>query len=171
MASTYTPIATYTVSGTTTNDVTFNSIPQTYTDLVIISNVRNSQAIATEGFWFYANGGVNPNSGSDTMLRGDGSAATSSRRTNDYAAKLCDVNASNAASGVFTTVISNVMNYTNSTTYKTILTRASDSTNYVEAVVSLWRETAAITRINLATLGAGYFVAGTTFTLYGITAA
>ncbi len=63
----------------------------------------------------------------------------------------------------------NVMNYSNTTTYKTILSRSSDL--YTEASVNLWRNTAAITSIIIGAQGAYTFSAGSTFTLYGIKAA
>ena len=62
------------------------------------------------------------------------------------------------------------MNYSNATTYKTVITRASNANNGVDAVVGLWRNTAAITSINVF-LGTGNLDTGSTFTLYGIKAA
>ena len=67
------------------------------------------------------------------------------------------------------TAIINVQNYSNSTTYKTTLSR--HSTQFAGAFVGTWRNTAAITSITIINLGAGGFASGSTFTLYGITAA
>ena len=59
--------------------------------------------------------------------------------------------------------ITHFMNYSNTTTYKTLLTRANNANNGVNAEVNLWRSTAAITSISINSLKAG-----TTFNLYGI---
>jgi hypothetical protein len=62
------------------------------------------------------------------------------------------------------------MNYRNSTTYKTVLSRYDDATKSTGAEVGLWRNTAAITSV-LMKPGTGSFAAGSTFTIYGIAAA
>ena len=60
------------------------------------------------------------------------------------------------------------MNYANTTTYKTVLTRASSNGDIVMANVSTWRSTSAITSLVYA---GATFNSGTVFTLYGIKAA
>jgi len=63
------------------------------------------------------------------------------------------------------------MNYTNTTTYKTVISRGNSDT-YVLAYASLWRATPqAITTITMGNEAAVNFVVGSTFTLYGILAA
>jgi len=49
--STYTPIATQTLSSAVTS-VTFSSIPQTYTDLILVMNVTNSSATVYKALQF-----------------------------------------------------------------------------------------------------------------------
>ena len=61
-------------------------------------------------------------------------------------------------------------NYSNTTTYKTVLSRGNNASNLVEAFVGLWRSTSAITAIDIKTQS-GNFSIGSTFTLYGIKAA
>ena len=61
----------------------------------------------------------------------------------------------------------NIMNYANTTTNKTVLTRYSDAANNIEANAGLWRSTAAINSIALA-MSSGNLIPGSTFTLYGI---
>jgi hypothetical protein len=63
----------------------------------------------------------------------------------------------------------NIMNYSNTNTYKTILQR-SQSEQTTQALVGLWRNTSAITSINLF-MGSGNIQSGSTFSLYGIKAA
>jgi hypothetical protein len=62
----------------------------------------------------------------------------------------------------------NFFNYSNTTTYKTVLTRAGRNNQATEAFVGLWRNTAAITSISLTSQT---YTTDSTFTLYGIKAA
>ena len=66
-----------------------------------------------------------------------------------------------------------LMNYSNTTTYKTILSRTNAAANGVDATVGLWRSTSAITSIEIGKNSgmSGTFQIGSTFTLYGIKAA
>jgi hypothetical protein len=64
------------------------------------------------------------------------------------------------------------MNYSNTTTYKTTLSRDGNvNQSVVESSVGLWRSTAAINIITMGDFGASTMAAGTTATLYGIAAA
>lgn len=160
MATTYEPIATTTVSGTSTSSITFNSFSG-YTDLVIVnSGTFNS---GENGYYLQFNGDTNSNY-STTYLYGNGSSAASVR------ASGASINAGRMST-TFGVGITHVMNYSNSTTYKTVLTRGNSS-DIVNANVGLWRSTNAITSLTCSVpAGISYFVAGTTFTIYGIKAA
>ena len=168
MASTYTPIGTTTVSGTSTTVVTFNSISGSYTDIIIIANGTNG--VATENVEMRLNNDSGANY-SRTILSGNGSSATSGRSTSSTQLRL-DVTGYWNTTNPSTTIIQ-LMNYSNSTTYKTVLVRSNNPSVGVDAVVGLWRSTAAITRVDLyPTVASGdYFASGSTFTLYGIAAA
>jgi hypothetical protein len=63
------------------------------------------------------------------------------------------------------------MNYTNTTTYKTILIRANDSGEAVGAIVGLAQTTSAVSSLELSCDGGGQIASGTSITLYGIAAA
>ena len=67
----------------------------------------------------------------------------------------------------------NIMNYSNTTTYKTAIWRAGNwqtTANNTETGigVGLWRSTAAITGVTFVCGGGVNFSAGSTFNLYGI---
>jgi hypothetical protein len=64
----------------------------------------------------------------------------------------------------------NIMNYANSTTYKTVLSKYSSAVKGIDAVVALWRSTSAITSLTITGDGVN-FTTGSTFNLYGIAAA
>jgi hypothetical protein len=161
LPSTMIPIATNTLSAAT-GSVTFSSIPQGYTDLIVIfSGTGGSVDIQ---YQFNGDTGTNY---SVTRLSGNGSAAVSNRNSN-YANIEADYNA--YANGTQTINICNIMNYSNATTYKTALFRSTNASLGTDTGVGLWRNTAAITQVLIKT-NASTFSSGTSFTLYGIKAA
>lgn len=167
--STYTPIASVTLSSAQSS-VTFSNIPQTYTDLVLVTNWASSNSLSFLYIQFNSDTGSNY---SFTELYGNGSAAGSYRESNQSIPWV------SANVGVPSTIkantIMNFMNYSNSTTYKTWIARMNsvDAPSYpgTAASVGLWRSTNAITTITLKnrTSGVDYnFASGSTFNLYGI---
>ena len=161
MAITYEPIATTTL-GSAAASVTFSTISGAYTDLVI---VYVGVATTSQTFSVQFNGDTGSNY-SDTNLGGDGSTASSNRDSSITSAKM-GINYSTGQSNF----ILSVMNYSNSTTYKTALCRSNAAVGEVNARVGLWRNTAAITSILLKMDSSSTFATGSTFTLYGIKAA
>jgi hypothetical protein len=163
--STYTPIATTTL-GSVATSYTFSSIPNTYTDLVL---VMNSIADST-AFHIYAR--YNSDSGSNysqTILYGDGTSAGSTRETSQAQSRFSYGGAVRTTSP--TTTIVNFENYSNTTTYKTVIARNGRASDGTDAVISLWRSTAAINSIQIFNSASVNFAVGSTFTLYGIAAA
>jgi hypothetical protein len=164
MASTYEPIATSTVSGSSTSVITFSSIPSTYTDLVLIADAKLD--VSGQGINLTFNSDTATNY-SSTRLYGNGSSASSDRQTNGTY-----INFALGSVDAGQLIIANIMNYSNATTYKTTLIRQNTASAFVGSLVGLWRATpAAITRIDLTSGGTSKYVAGSTFTLYGIKAA
>ena len=170
MATTYEPIATYTVSSAQAS-YTFSSISGTYTDLVLIASAKSSLTTTTQVKLTF-NGDTTTNY-SWTRLLGDGSAASSARGTSQAYVEVGYI-AGNSGTVQPDMFILNIQNYSNATTYKTFLSRwqSMNAANaYVAAVVGLWRKTPeAITSITLTPTSAN-FETGSTFTLYGIKAA
>ena len=162
--ATYTPIATYTVSSAV-GSYTFSSIPSTYTDLVLVTNVKST---TTNNMIMRFNSDSAANY-SRTVLSGDGSSAVSARNTG-FTEIYTDYNGYFDGLDFDQVKIINVMNYANSTTYKTCLIRSGRAQSGTDAIVGLWRSTSAITSIYLGGSG-NNFVTGSTFTLYGIKAA
>lgn len=161
--STYTPIATTTL-GSSQSSVTFSSISG-YTDLVLVLSSKGTVQN-------YPSLRFNSDSGSNysrTILSGNGSSASSARGSNETAANINYMAITNSSDFAYVSV-THIMNYSNTTTYKTLITRANNATNGLDAVVNLWRNTAAITSIDCI-LNTGSYAAGSTFTLYGIQAA
>lgn len=177
MAFTYEPIATNTLS-VDSNSITFSSLSG-YTDIVAVLFVRSTTASNySDNYLRLATGGGSVDTGnnySTTRLYGDGTSALSNRASiNNYI--VCGtVPGTPGDANTFATVIVNFQNYSNSTTNKTVLTRAAGIANaasnpkYAMTDVGLWRNTGAITSIQFVTNG--NYKAGSTFALYGIKAA
>ena len=164
MTLTYEAISSQTLTSAQAT-VTFSSIPSTYTDLVLIANVQHSVG---SGNYLRINGDTG-NNYSITWIAGHSGGAVSSRNSNQ---NLIDIGAHYAAaptSGSFAILQVNFMNYSNTTTNKTMLARYNDAAGSdVEANVSLYRSTSAIS--SFALTNNGNFNAGCTFSLYGIKA-
>jgi hypothetical protein len=143
---------------TAVSSVTFTSIPQTYTDLILVVSGTWASA-GYEAFGFQFNGDAGSNY-SRTLLNGNGTSALSSREATSYWGALGDTQSNS---------IINIMNYSNSTTYKTVISRGSSAGYQVRGTVGLWRNTAAITSMVL-TMASGNFAVGCTLSLYGIAA-
>ena len=161
MAKTYEPIATQTLSSTSTQ-INFTSIPQTYTDLVLVTNL----IVTAAGYpWMTVNGNTS-SIYSNTFIRGTGSTVVSSRSTNStewYFTTGYDT----YGVPILTTI--NFFNYTSSTN-KTALVQnsgATQTTSPISVSALLARTSSAITSISLIK-GSSTWDAGSTATLYGI---
>jgi hypothetical protein len=163
--STYTPLATTTL-GADAASYTFGSISGSYTDLVLIANHKWASGTRTS-FTIQLNSDTGTNY-SDTGLYGNGTSATSGRETG------LTYNFNGVISDQWQAMTFNFLNYSNTTTYKTFLSRGNSlgttAASDVNAMVHLWRSTAAITSIKLAP-ASGNILAGSSYTLYGIAAA
>jgi hypothetical protein len=164
VASTYEKIATNTLSSSAAS-VTFTSISGAYTDLVLIINARNTQASRYGLLKFNSDSGSNY---SQTVLIASASqGVVSSRNPNASGMYINYSDALPTAASTFAQFNINFNNYSNTTTYKTVLDRVSNTGAATEASVGLWRNTSAINNIEIFCDG-GSYTAGSTFTLYGI---
>lgn len=175
MASTYEKIATTTL-GSAVASVSFTSISGTYTDLVIIANVQGQSNGCNMQIWF--NGDGSSTNYSNTVLYSTGSVAASGRTSNQAKINFgTNGGMPFANANQFGINIYNIQNYSNTTTYKTLLgTSRSPSGGYTGAVefdlaVGMWRNTAAITSINIGVDNSKTMQIGSSFTIYGIKAA
>lgn len=157
--SAYEVISTQTL-GSAAATVTFSSIPQTYTDLVLIASSAGSADVDIYG---RLNGDTGSNY-SGTRVYGNGSVAGSDRESSQTRMQL------GLSRSAQTTNILQINNYSNTTTYKTVFNRSTEAGYSTIAWVCLWRSTAAISTVLLYP-ASGNFNTGSTFTLYGIKAA
>jgi hypothetical protein len=149
--------------------IEFTSIPQTFTDLVLMISSRgtNVETNSTLSMTFNGSGsGVN-----SRRLYGGGSGSGVS--SNETFLMPGTQSAAGATSNTFGSNSAYIPNYT-SANAKTASVDAVNENNATAANqflnALLWTGTAAITSIQIDSTSAGDFVAGSSFTLYGITA-
>lgn len=163
MTATYDAIATTTLTSPTTS-YTFTNIPQTYTDLVLSSSCLGSSSSFIEVIQFNSD---TSNNYSNTFMGGYVTTSGSNRNINfPYIF-------ANHLNGYFTpgnpmTGFTHIQNYSNSTMYKTVLSRGGGAASDAAIIIGLWRNTSAITSITIRFQSASDLQTGSTFTLYGI---
>jgi hypothetical protein len=161
-------IYTQTVSGTP-GTVTFNNIPQTYTDLLVKISARSSVSAANSEMYITYNGDLGSNY-STTWLTGNGSSASSSRGSNNGAVVTIQINGATSTSNTFGSIDVYTPNYTSSLFKQTTVEGVieNNTTAHDSRLISyLYRSNAPLTSTTFSAVG-GAFVAGSTFTLYGI---
>ncbi len=161
MPRTYEPIAS--ASPSAAANVEFTSISGSFTDLVLVYHLTHS--VGNEDIWLRYNSDTGSNY-SATILSGTGSAAQSARLSNQNKA-LLDYNAIPGTSAYAMGVVQ-IMSYSNANVFTTALSGAARAGTGVDRVVSLWRNTNAVTTVTLLP-GAGTITG--TVNLYGVKAA
>lgn len=168
MANTYVAIATVTVGAGGASNITFSSIPQIYTDLILKFSTR----CATGGAADVA-ATLNNDSGSNypyRRLQGNGSSASSGNGT--YTAMVAGSSTgSTDTANTFANSELYIPNYISSN-YKSgstdAVTENNATTAYATLQAGLWNNTSAITSISLFNTGGQNFAQYSTATLYGI---
>jgi hypothetical protein len=165
MANTYTLIASHTASGSTAQ-VDFNSIPQTYTDLLIKTSTNDtSQNVLRIRF-----NSISSSDYTQKVLRGTGSAAGSFSNAGWDTLTSFAPSYNNDGTSYFSNNEYYIPNYTSSN-LKTISGDSVEEDNATAAYIILYagllNNTDAITSINLISQ-TNNFVANSTFYLYGI---
>ena len=165
MANTYKLIASSTVGSGGASDVTFSSIPSTYTDLLIQASVRSTEVDNASSFRCYFNGDT-----SQSVLELRAIGTTPASYSVSYA-QTGYVAASQSTTNSFGSATIYIPNYTSSN-FKSVsadVVQASStaSENYAVFSAKLWSSTSAITSVTLKT-GLGTLVQYSSFYLYGI---
>ena len=162
------PIFTQTVGAGGVGAVTFNSIPQTFTDLMVVASTRSTFTSGFDSFGLYLNG--SQSNISNTSINGSGSGVTSTRST--YRAISANDSAF-ATANTFANIEIYIPNYT-AATFKQMIVQGVTENNAIASnlnlVANLWSQTAAITSLSFDNSTSGQnFVQYSTFSLYGIT--
>ena len=166
MTATYDCIATTTL-GSATRSITFSSIPNTYTDLLVLLSARSE---GTDGDSFFT---INANTGANYSYRrlsGDGSTATSNSSTGATGGYWAYIPPNSYTSNTFGNVSLYIPNYTSSNNKSFSVDGVSENNSSgatCRLVAGLWAQTSAITSLEFTTYGADLNQYSTA-TLYGI---
>lgn len=168
--ATYTPISSLTLSANTTV-VTLDNLPQGYTDLRVVMTPASSSG--TNGIRMRMNGDSGANysivymSGNGTLHR----SATETSAVNISLNGYFGIETSTSFTQIYQL---DLLSYSNSTTFKTVLARIGGGNSATEFNQGTWRATEPITSVsfNISTFGSstGDFITGSRFDLYGIKA-
>lgn len=167
------PIYTQTVGAGGVASITFNNIPQYFTDLQLVTSSRMSgNTSGNYGIRFNAD---STNSYSWTYLQGNGASAASGRLGSASLTELVagQINGTETTANTFASSNIYIPNYTGSN-YKQVISDAVREDNSSTGIgimdSSLWLKTAAISSLTIRPYGGnGTFAQYSTFTIYGIT--
>ena len=165
------PIYTQTVGSGGAASITFNSIPQTFTDLKILISARNNSGSTRTSLNYTFNGDTSSNYSNTILIGYDSSSVASFRGSSQTANNESNMNGGGSTSNTFTNNEIYIPNYTGSNyksgTSDSIAENNSSSSYIIDMGAILWRSTSAITSISF-TPAAGSFVQYSTFSLYGV---
>jgi hypothetical protein len=150
--------------------ITFSSIPQTFTDLVLVTSLRSNRSgpDTEDSVKIEFNGVTTGYSG--RWLRGDGANTNSS--TFSTAFFLQNQNAGGTTSNTFSNASVYIPNYTSSNNKSLSVDTVNENnatTAWALIVAGLWSNTAAITSLTLTPNVGTALVQYSSATLYGIT--
>ena len=167
MANTYTLIEGKTLSSTTVS-VTFSSIPQTYTDLVL----KVSGRVTGTGTDLNLNVLLNNNNTNYTVrgLANLGSSTILSYNTTVDPGYIGQVTAATAVANTFGNAEMYIPNYAGSTNKSYSVDNNASTTvqNRLDFIAGSWSNTAAVTSLVVRTNNGTSFLTNSTFYLYGI---
>lgn len=166
------PIANYTL--TSSGTFNFTNIPTTYQDLRIVFSGRDTNSGGVGVIYLKETTyGYSTTDFSQTNLAGNGTSATSTRTTSQNRFQFNQV-ISTASAGIYGASTFDILNYANTSTFKTIIYRDATDVNgsgITALSVGLWRKTDAVTEIGIyASSGGSHWAAGSSAALYGIRA-
>jgi hypothetical protein len=151
MANTYTLISSVTVGSGGASEITFSSIPNTYTDLLVKLSGRLSQTGgAYDGFNIKFNNTTS--NWSSRTLSGNGSSASSGSETGTYGSRFLGINIDGSTASTFGNLEVYIPNYAGSS-YKSVssdsVTENNDTGAFIRLGAGLWSDTSAITSLTL----------------------
>lgn len=175
MATTFEAIATVTVGAGGASTIEFTSIPNTFTDLVVLTSARNNDnqaGVPFGGIYMQFNGSTTGYSSKILVGYGSGVVSIAPTGGNSLSSYLTSTN---GTANTFSNNIFYIPNYAGSNNKSVSIdgVNENNATDGRQSIVAgLWSNTAAITSITLKTEdnngNAKSFVQYSTATLYGI---
>lgn len=165
MPSTFELIQSYTLPSNQVS-YTFTNIPQTYTDLVMVANVRTTAGSGYIGFEVRFNGVSTGNAYNDYGVQW----STSGNASVYHEINTNSMNIGGYTNSRWTTLLLDVAQYTNTNWFKRVLARSAMEAGLGRFSTGLWRSTAAVTSMTVGHMSISTD-AGSVFSLYGIKAA
>lgn len=148
--------------------ITFSAIPDTFTDLVLVTSLRSTRINYSDLISLKINGVVTNQS--SRVLQGEGSSASSFSLTT---LRIAGATGVTATSNTFANSTTYFPNY-RSNVAKSISTDAVTENNATASdqfiIANLWNDTSAITSLEIFSVNSGNFVQYSSASLYGITA-
>jgi hypothetical protein len=168
MATALTPIA-WTSLASASSSVTFSSIPGTYRDLYLVTDISSGNASdGSQVLRFNSDSGSNY---STVSAEAQGSAVSSSTLTTNGILDTFNVTTVTNNPAV---IVWHILDYSATDKHKSVLARESVATSRTAVGVGMiagrWANTSAISSITLVAQNSTTYAAGSTFALYGIAA-
>lgn len=169
----YESIATQTVGAGGAATVTFSSIPQTFKHLQIRGIARGTSTSTYDRVDYRFNSDSGTNYARHLILAGGISTPESYGYTGQTFGAAAYVSGATLNSAVFGAVVIDILDYTNTSKYKTVKSiggaDGNGSQTYMNLASAVWQSTSAITSITIGPIEAATNLAQySSFALYGI---
>lgn len=171
VTSSYESIATVTVSSGGAANVEFSSIPSTYTHLQIRGIWRSNRANAQDPIMARFNSDASTSNYTQHALYGNGTAAVGANNLGEPGILQYSGAGNNAGTGVFGSYVIDIIDYANTSKYKTLRSVGGYDNNgdgFIAINGGAWLSTSAINTIRLYPFGGTLLQQYSTFALYGI---
>jgi hypothetical protein len=158
--------------GTAAASIEFTSIPQTFSDLVLLVSGRSTNAAFVNNGIIQFNGSGGTAYSSRRLFGNSGGVTVEATSNNDSVFQFPQ-NGANTTANTFSNGVIYIPNYTGSTTKSFSADSVSETNSTTQGQVQtsilagLWNDTSAITSVRVAT--DTNWAANTTISLYGIT--
>jgi hypothetical protein len=173
MPNTYDLISSTTLASNQQN-VSFSSIPQTYSDLVFKISARTNRANTIDRFGVYFNLSKSI-AITEENLQGNGTAASASAQTTNFQTIEAFMNADSSTENAFSNIELYIPNYSNGSItiakpFNLVVCQVNNTTTaYVNLTAGMRNSTAAITDVTFTSdYYSSQFAIGSSFFLYGI---
>lgn len=170
----YESIATVYIASGTQSTISFTSIPSTYKHLQIRGIIRNNRNDdGSQSLTMSLNGDTTYTNYRSHLLYGGGTSATAeSVQLSGYYGSIGFTPAANYLANAFSGQVIDILDYANTSKYKTVRTlwgaESNGGSSYVGLSSFVWMNTNAVTSLDLSSYPSASFVQYSHVALYGI---